>query len=108
MEPKYLSAYVADEEGIALMDAVLWNGELWLVSEWLELPEKRLQTPAVAVRVDRLPHQRTNVGGADLVVQNPIPRAVLRGESASSAGTEYQVLTGPAPHFGWWAMSLRQ
>lgn len=108
MEPTYLSAYVPSEDGIALTDAVLVNGELWLVPEWLELQAERLQTPAIAVRLDFLPHQKVSFGGVNLVVNNAIPRAVLRGETASSAGVEYQVLSGPSPHFGWWAIPTRQ
>lgn len=108
MEPEYLTAYVATVDGIVLMDVVRWNGELWLVPEWLEWPEQQLQTPAVAVRLDLLPHQSTRLGGVDFVVNNPIPTAVLSGEISPEAAQPFQVMHGPSPHFGNWAVPVRQ
>lgn len=98
--PEYLSAYVPTDEAIILIDVLQLRGELWLVPEWYEWPDKQLQTPAVAVRLDGHPFQRSAPGAADLTVNNQVPTAVLRGEPTPEQSQRFQVIVGPSDHFG--------
>lgn len=97
-EPRVLVAHVASDGGILLID-VLQVGPLehWLVPEWLEWPDKALQTPARAIRLEGLAYQPHGIGAADLTINSQVPKAVLDGQSRQIAGREVEVLEGPHP-----------
>lgn len=99
-DPQYLSAHVATEKGILTVDVLSIRGELWLVPEWLEWPDIQMQSPAVAIRLDLVPHQRTGIGGVDITVNASIPQAVLDGLVQPSEAAPWVVIHGPSDHFG--------
>lgn len=100
MTVKFLVAYVASDDGILLMDVLQIGDERWLVPEWLEWLDEQLQTPAIAIRLDQLPHQKTPHLGADITVNVSVPKAVLTGEALHVAGIPVEVVRGPSPRFG--------
>lgn len=97
---KLLVAHLRSGDSILLIDVLQADDGMWLVPEWLESKEDKLQTPARAIRLDRLQHQMVGVGGADIVVNQDIPRDVLEGRATSADGVHYEVVDG-ATHFGW-------
>ncbi|QNP40210.1 hypothetical protein [Lysobacter solisilvae (ex Woo and Kim 2020)] len=102
---KLLIAHLRSGDDLLLIDVLQTKDGLWLVPEWLESKVDKRQTPARAIRLDRLQHQMVAIDGADLVVNQDIPRDVLEGRSTSAGGLHYEVVDG-ATHFGW--LPLRQ
>ena len=102
---KLLVAHVRSGDSVLLIDVLQTDNGLWLVPEWLESKGEKLQTPARAIRLDRLQHQKIGVGGADLVVNQDIPKDILEGRVTSAGGVQYEVVDG-ATHFGW--LPIRQ
>jgi len=101
MEPQYLVAMIITDGGIVQID-VLKTAPLehWLVPEWLEWPERQLQTPARAIRLEGLQFQTGGPGLVDLTVNMPIPKDVLDGRSRRIGEREIEVIEGPSPRFG--------
>lgn len=97
---RMLVAHLRSGNSVLLIDVLQTSDGLWLVPEWLESKEQGLQTPARAIRLDQLQHQTVGVGGADITVNQDIPKDVLEGRSTSAGGVDYVVVDG-VTHFGW-------
>lgn len=95
-----LAAHLRSGDSVLLIDVLQTSDGLWLVPEWLESKEQGLQTPARAIRLDGLQHQMVGVGGADITVNQEIPKDILEGRATSAGGVDYDVVDG-ATHFGW-------
>lgn len=100
MEPKLLIAHIASGNAIFTADVLQLGSELWIVPEWIESPDGRWRTPARAIRMDVLAHQRSGAHGADLTLNETLPRSVLDGHTSYAEGKQYQVIEGPSDHFG--------
>lgn len=91
MEAKLVRVLVASstEGKIFTQDAIQIGDELWLAQNWLQSPDGRWRTPAVAIRVDSLGVQSApNDFPAELMLTTPAPTAVLEcdPEAARAAG----------------------
>ena len=102
---KLLVAHLRSGDSILLIDVLQTSDGLWLVPEWRESKEQGLQTPARAIRLDRLQHQRVGISGADITVNQDIPKEILEGRSTSAGGVDYEVVDGET-YFGW--LPIRQ
>lgn len=87
---------IQDDGSTATIDAIEYKGKFWLVPEWLEMPHEGLTMPARIILVDGLPHQRFEDGKpADAVVNCPIPKAVLNGETQKQSEVQFVVVERP-------------
>mgnify|MGYP006951119562 CR=1 FL=1 len=100
---KLLVAHLASDDGIFLIDVLQTEADLWLVPQWFDSEDGKYQTPARAIRLDFIAHQKSGIGGADITVNSTIPKSVLAGPDVSAGGTEYEVVTGISARFGWLA-----
>lgn len=78
-----------------VMDAIDYEGGIWLVPEWLDIPEQRVTKPVRIVRVDVLPHDDRRTDGGGYSIRRPIPRSVLDGEVTFVEGRQYIVHEAP-------------
>ena len=101
----FLLAHLRSGDSILLIDVIQTDDSLWLVPEWLQTEDGKLQTPARAIRLDKLQYQNNGIKGADLTVNQDIPEEVLDGLSTSVNGVEFEVVDGAA-HFGWFDKPL--
>jgi hypothetical protein len=89
---KIFKAKVAAGDGIYNVDAIEYQGKLWLVPHWLDNLATGETTPTRIVRFDNLEYK--DVRGSslgDFVLTRPIPKALLDVETPkqSIAGFEY-------------------
>lgn len=96
MEAKLLVAHVRVDDSILTADVLQVGAELWLVAKWIELPGGSGRTPGRAIRMDPAQVQRPGALGADLVLNQRVPRAVLDGRTAGGL----EVVEGPSDRFG--------
>ena len=65
-----------DTDGtIYKIEAIEYDGKLWLVPRWLEVPARGVSMPARIIRFDNQPHQRLPDG--DYLLNGPIPKVLL-------------------------------
>ena len=88
---------IAEEPHIVTADTVEHEGKLWIIPLWFGSPEVRYRWPARIIRIDSLPHTRTQTSPdgrrlpADFVLTYPVPRAVLEGRTSDG----YEVVEQP-------------
>jgi hypothetical protein len=65
-----------DDGTIAKCDGLEYEGKLWLVPQWYDVPAQGVTKPARLIRFDSLAHQGTpgSQYGVDYVVNYPIPK----------------------------------
>ena len=60
------------------IDAIEYDGKLWLVPHWLEIPAKRVSMPARIIRFDNLqPQSAQGSPLGDYFLNVPIPKVLL-------------------------------
>jgi hypothetical protein len=78
---KILKALVIGiEDGtVSKCDAIEYEGKLWLVPRWLDIPAQGVTKPARLIRFDTLPHQKTpnSPHRVDFVLNSPIPKELF-------------------------------
>ena len=82
-----------------LIDTIFHEDRWWLVGSWLELHATGERVPETLVLLDTLRHQEIEGKPYRFVLNNEIPRAVLRGEAKEGyVVATYQVLDdNPGP-----------
>lgn len=80
---KIMTTMVAVGSAIRRVDTIRFKGGLWLVPEWLDMPDEKLTRPARIIRIDLLRLEKVNrsVPGidADYVLSDPIPKEIFDG-----------------------------
>ena len=75
-----------------IVDAIFYNGGLWLVPEWLEQPSEKLMKPARIILVEHMAKAPANPEtGAALVLMQPLPKALFDCSVPLSEGTGFEV-----------------
>lgn len=92
------TAVGSDDGAIYTVDTIEFEGGLWLVPAWLEAPTEGWRTPARIVRIDTHPHQRLDepFGPHNVVLNVPVPKAVLDGRVRPTKGAKFEVRDRPA------------
>ncbi len=80
---------------ICKIDAIEYDGKIWLVPEWLDKLGEGWSMPVRIICLDTLQHQRIASGNPDFVVNNPIPKSVLDGKIPPQSDTLYVVVENP-------------
>lgn len=97
MVTRILKAMVGnDTDGMMYaVDVIEYDGKIWLVPHWYEVPAKKVSMPARMVRIDNQKHQ--HVPGSpfgDYVLNGPIPKVLLEKTTPKQqvVGWEYMEL----------------
>ncbi len=98
---KILKVMVMGLEGgtISKCDAIEYEGKLWLVPRWLDIPAKGVTKPARLVRFDSLPHQAMPPGFGDYCVNVPIPKELFEDHTPKKAIPGFEFLELPEISF---------
>ena len=91
---KILKVYVASGGAINIMDAIAYQGGIWLVPEWRDYPDQRMTMPTRIIRMDVLPHAPMK-GKTHYVLHDPLPKSVADGETTLAEGLQYVVVERP-------------
>ena len=87
-----------DDSGqILIMDTISYEGKLWLVPEWLSPPDGGWQAPARIVCIHDLQYEDISNSEmpADYLLNYPVPKSVLDGETDTAEGQKYEVVERP-------------
>lgn len=89
---------LSDDDGthgeIHDVDVIEYEGQAWLVPEWLDYPDAQVTMPARIVLLDALSHARTKLSPR-FVVHDPIPKSVFAGNVPPALEAQYVVIEGP-------------
>jgi hypothetical protein len=85
---------VPSEEGRLTIDAIEYNGGVWLVPQWLDHPFQPARKPVRIIRLDLLPHSGRS-GPWDYVLTGPVPRDVLEGKTKVVGKQRFVVIERP-------------
>ena len=99
---KIYKTMVGDDKGkLHKVDTIQYNGGLWLVPVWLEIPEEKLTKPAFMIRIDQLPLQNTLGGpfGDYILAQGHIPIDVLEGKADNNSEHKFDIVRNPDIQF---------
>jgi hypothetical protein len=80
---------------VVFMDVIEFDGQFWLVPEWLENTSLGVMKPVRIVSLATVRHSRSR-GNPQFVVEDPIPKAVFEGPSQSSKASGFDVRELPA------------
>jgi hypothetical protein len=95
---KILKVMVIGVEGgtISKCDGIEYEGKLWLVPNWLDIPAQGVTKPARLIRFDTLPHEALPAGSAfgDYILNMPMPTELFGHQTPRQAipGFEFQEL----------------
>ncbi len=89
---------LSDDDGkngeIHNVDVIEFDGQAWLVPEWLDRPDEKMTMPARIILLDVMPHSRGEVS-PQFVVDGPIPKSVLAGNAPRALEAQYVVVERP-------------
>jgi hypothetical protein len=95
---KILKAMVFDAAGKTpptLRDAIEYQGRLWLVPGWYEIPAKAATKPVRLIPLDLLRYQKVAGEPYDLLVNDGLPTQLFDPEIPTELRSKFQVLEGP-------------
>jgi hypothetical protein len=86
---------IAPEDGaLGKCDGVEYEGKLWFVPQWLDVPAQGVKKPARLLRFDTLPHQAkpNSPYQVDYVINYPIPHELfeIRTPTTPMRGFEWE------------------
>jgi|SRR5271166_4034709 len=87
----------ADEGGIFECDTIEYEGKVWLVPQWLDLPAKGVRKPRRIIRMDSLPHQKVTNSAycLDYILNGYMPQAVLDGTAPPELAGQFEIVELP-------------
>jgi hypothetical protein len=77
---------------IHTMETIEFEGEFWLVPNWIVSPDGKYMKPLRIIALRTLEHRRS---GDDFVVNRPIPKAVLNGLVPKELEGQYDIRENP-------------
>jgi hypothetical protein len=92
-------AFVASGNTVYKIDAIEHQGKLWLVSHWLDSPDKQQTTPGRIIRFDDQCYQDVRENPfrqADFALNDPIPKELLAVESPERPVLGFEYIEMPA------------
>jgi len=95
---KIFTTMVTIGNEIHTMDTIEYEGQFWLVPEWLSRQELEFEIPMRIVCLSTLPHQKSS-GAVNFVLNVPIPKAVLDGHVPPELAGAYIVIERPDIRF---------
>ena len=81
------------------MDTIEHEGRFWLVPEWLDSQSEAWTMPARIILLDTLHHQKSDGEQWDFVLNDPIPKAIVHGETEPEPDSQYFVVERPDIQF---------
>ncbi len=91
-----VTCYIAGEGTLFGGDAIEFEGGLWLVPGWIEVPDQGWKAPARIIRLDGLDLQwHPGAPNGDATLDVALPRAVLFPEPNSPPAFGFEVRERP-------------
>ena len=84
--------------GHQLMDTNEYEGNLWLLPEWLDAKNEGLTMPVRMVRPLKQTFQKTRLAGSDHLLSNSMPTVVFQGHIPPGEEDEFEIVEGPPIH----------
>jgi hypothetical protein len=92
---KILKTLVTFPDGIYAIDTIEYEGDLWLVPEWIDgTPSEGYSKPVRIIRMPPLQQAGPSVS-ADYIVSNPLPKGVFEGQIPTEFENVYAVIEHP-------------
>ncbi len=89
---------LSDDDGkngeIHNVDVIEFEGQAWLVPEWIDHTGEKVTMPARIILLDVIPHSRGEAS-PQFVVDGPIPKSVFSGIVPPALEAQYVVIEGP-------------
>jgi hypothetical protein len=95
---KILKALVFDAAGKTaptIRDAIEYEGRLWLVPGWYEIPAKAVTKPIRLIPLDLLQYQKVGQQGIDLIVNDGLPTQLFDPQVSTELRSKFQVVESP-------------
>jgi hypothetical protein len=99
---RFKALVIGVEDGtIGKIDGLEYEGKLWIVPQWCDIPAKGVTKPARLIRFDTLPHQVTpnSQYGVDFVLNSPIPKELFDLQTPKQAIPGFEFLEMPEIEF---------
>jgi hypothetical protein len=77
---QFRAMVIGVEDGaISQCDGIEFEGKLWLVPRWLDVPAQGVTKPVRLIRFDSIPHQHTpnSQYQVEYVINSPIPKELF-------------------------------
>lgn len=97
--PDILIAMVAIGSGIHRVEAIEFEGELWLVPNWFEHPGEGWMQPARMVSLKAVRHHRVAANDFQIVVEVPLPADMMSPRRATETAKKTEVRDTPPIRF---------
>ena len=82
---------------VSTCDTITYDGGLWLVSEWIEVPTDGYKEPARLIRIDKLRHRK--IAGekfpATFLLNVPLPKALFNAVVPTDLLAKFEVVDLP-------------
>lgn len=91
---KTIKALVFLEDGLYTFDAIEYQGQYWLVPEWIDIQKQGWSRPERIVRPKKQPFRLTP-GGNQVSLPNPLPKAAFFGPILPQLAGDYEVVLNP-------------
>jgi hypothetical protein len=95
---KILKAMVFDVAGKMppmIRDAIEYQGKLWLVPGWYEIPGRAVSKPIRLIPLDGLQYKKVDQPGMDLVVNDGLPTQLFDPEIPTELRSTFRVVEAP-------------
>lgn len=90
-----VSAFMENDGSIYKVDAIEYEGAIWLVPHWIEFLHEGVMKPTRIVRLDRLVHQKVGVAGSEYIVNEPLPKSLFETRKPEQIPARYVVIESP-------------
>ena len=77
------------------VDAIEYEGAIWLVPHWIEFLDEGVMKPTRIVRLDRLVHQKASVSGVEYLVNEPLPKSLFETQKPGQLAAQFVVIEAP-------------
>lgn len=85
-----------DDSDLHYADSIEYEGQMWLVPEWIESPAGGWRMPRRLVCLNTMPHERKEGDPTgEFIVTWPIPKCVFNGELPREAKIKYVIVDSP-------------
>jgi len=94
-ETRLTQTLVVSEDGLYSCGTLVFDGEIWLVPEWIDdTPSIGFSKPARVIRLLAVQASPPD-SGAEFVMPGKLPKCVFDGETSSAEGIDYEILYLP-------------
>jgi hypothetical protein len=98
MKIRKASLMIKDDDGVhyhVTMDVIEYEGEFWLVPEWLDNQLQKATMPLRIISLRTMTHHQMAGMDPEFVVEWPVPKYVFDGRIPPEEASKYRVIESP-------------